>query len=180
MKKLTRYFLEGLLFLVPLVGTIYVVYIVFIKIDHIFKLRIPGLGFALTMLTILLVGFVASNFVTRRLVNLVDKIIERLPLIRMVYTSIRDLVNAFVGDKKGFKKPVLVTLIPNSNIQVIGFVTCESLVRWGLSEYVTVYLPQSYNFAGNLIVVPKDQVTPLHAESGSVMAFIVSGGIAVH
>lgn len=177
MKRLTRYFFEGLLFLVPVVATIYVIYIVFVKIDSIFEFKLPGLGFLVTILTIIVVGFVASNFLTRRIVRLVDTIFTRLPLIKMIYTSIRDLINAFVGDKKGFSKPVLVTLSQMINIQFVGFVTRESLENLGLSDRVAVYLPQSYNFAGNLIVVPREQVTPLNAESGDVMAFILSGGI---
>lgn len=177
MRKITKYFLEGLLFLIPLVATIYVIYIIFMKIDTIFRFKIPGLGFIVTILTITAVGFIASNFLTRRLVRLVDNVFTRLPLVKMIYTSIKDLINAFVGDKKSFNKPVLVSIVPGSNIQVIGFVTCESLAKLGMSEYVAVYLPQSYNFAGNLIIVPKDRITPISAESGNVMAFIVSGGI---
>ena len=100
MKRLTRYFFEGLLFLVPVVATIYVIYIVFVKIDSIFEFKLPGLGFLVTILTIIVVGFVASNFLTRRIVRLVDTIFTRFPLIKMIYTSIRDLINAFVGDKK--------------------------------------------------------------------------------
>jgi len=177
MRKITRYFLEGLLFVVPLMATIYVVYIIFVKIDSIFRFDIPGVGFIVTLLIITAVGFIASNFLTRGLIRLVDKIFTRLPLVKMIYTSIKDLINAFVGDKKSFNKPVLVTLVPGSNIQAIGFVTRESLANLGLSEHVAVYLPQSYNFAGNLVVVPKGQVSPVSAESGDIMAFIVSGGI---
>ncbi len=178
MKRLTRYFLEGLLVLIPLVATIYVVYAVFTKIDSIFRFEMPGLGFLVTILTITVVGFISSNFITSRLVRLVEKIFSKLPLVKMIYTSVKDLIGAFVGDKKSFDKPVLVTLSPGSNIQVIGFVTRESLENIGLADRVAVYLPQSYNFAGNLIVVPREQVTPLNAESGDIMAFIVSGGVA--
>jgi uncharacterized membrane protein len=177
MKKLTQYFFRGLLVLVPLVVTIYVIYAIFTKIDRLFKFGIPGMGFILTMVIIILTGIVASNFLTRKLVGLVDRIFSRLPLVKMIYTSIKDLISAFVGDKKSFNKPVLVTLFPGGSIRVIGFVTCESLSTIGLSSDVAVYLPQSYNFAGNLIVVPGDQVTPLAAESGQVMAFIISGGV---
>jgi uncharacterized membrane protein len=159
------------------VATIYVIYVIFVKIDGIFQFQLPGLGFLVTIMTIILVGFVASNFLTRRIARFVDSIFARLPLIKMVYTSIKDLINAFVGDKKSFNKPVLVTISQASNIQVVGFVTRESLDSLGLPDRVAVYLPQSYNFAGNLIVVPKEQVIPLSSDSGDVMAFIVSGGI---
>jgi uncharacterized membrane protein len=178
MKRFTKYFLEGLLVLVPLVATVYVIYAVFVKIDSIFKFTVPGMGFIATMLTITIVGFISSNFLAKKLVKLVDTLFKRLPLVKMVYTSVKDLIGAFVGDKKSFDKPVLVTLSPESNIQVIGFITRESLENIGVADKAAVYLPQSYNFAGNLIVVPKEQVTPLQAESGDVMAFIVSGGVA--
>lgn len=177
MKRLTRYFFEGLLVLVPLVATIYVVYAVFVKIDHLFQFRIPGMGFVVTILTITIVGFISSNFITKKLVGLVDKLFTRLPFAKMIYTSVKDLIGAFVGEKKSFNKPVLVTLAPGNNIQAMGFITRESLVNIGHADKVAVYLPQSYNFAGNLIVVPKEQVTPLTADSGDVMAFIVSGGV---
>ncbi len=178
MKRLTRYFLEGLLFLVPVVATVYVLYIVFIKIDSLFRFEVPGLGFAVTVLTVTVVGFIASNFITRGLVRVVDRTFVRLPLVKMIYTSIKDLIGAFVGDKKGFNKPVLVTLVPGSNIRVIGFMTREDLDNLGLTDSVAVYLPQSYNFAGNLIIVPREQVRPLEALGGEVMAFIVSGGVS--
>lgn len=180
MKKLTRYFLEGLLFLVPIVVTIYVLFLVFIKIDGIFKFKIPGLGFLVTIITITVMGFVASHFVTKRLIKSAEKTLNQLPLVKMIYTSIKDLIGAFVGEKKSFNRPVLVSVAPDSSVQVIGFVTRESLEILGLTGKVAVYLPQSYNFAGNLIIVPKEQITLLQAESGTVMAFIVSGGITAN
>lgn len=180
MKKLTKYFFEGLIFLVPAVVTVYVIYIVFSKIDGLFRFSIPGMGFVVTLATITFIGFVASNLLTRRLVAVVDRSLRRLPLVRMIYMSVKDLTGAFVGEKKRFDKPVLVKLSPASDAQVIGFVTAESLEAYGLTDSVAVYLPQSYNFAGNLIIVPRDQVTRLKAESGQVMSFIVSGGVTGH
>lgn len=177
MRKLTTYFLKGLAFLVPVVATIFVVYIVFVKIDKLFKFPIPGVGFIITIIAITAIGFIGSNFLTRKFVNSVDNLFSRLPLIKMIYTSARDLTSAFVGDRKGFK-PVAVTLSPGSNIQVIGFATKEGLEELGLADNVAVYLPQSYNFAGNLIIVPKEQVRPLSADSAEVMKFVVSGGVA--
>lgn len=178
MKRLTKFFFEGLLVLVPLVATVYVIYVIFMKIDSIFRFTIPGMGFLVTVLTITIVGFISSNFLTKKLLNLVDIIFAKLPFVKMIYTSIKDLIGAFVGDKKSFDKPVLVTLSPGNNVQAIGFVTRENLAALGIEGKVSVYMPQSYNFAGNLIVVPRDQVTPLSADSGDVMAFIVSGGVA--
>ena len=177
MKRITRYFFQGLLFLVPLVLTIYIIYIIFDKIDSLFGFNIPGLGFVLTLIIITAVGFITSNIIISKLVLLIDALFARVPLIKILYSAIKDLIDAFVGNKKSFDKPALVKLTPDSNVTILGFITCEDLNHVGLAHSVAVYLPQSYNFAGNLVIVPKSQVTPIKADSGNVMAFIVSGGV---
>ena len=178
MKKLTTYFFRGLLFLTPIVVTIYVLYFVFSEIDKIFGFNIPGLGFLLTVVLITSIGFFVSTFLARGAANVIDNLFRRMPVVKMIYSSIKDLVSAFVGERKRFDKPVLVTLFPGSSVQIMGFVTRESLENIGMKNSIAVYYPQSYNFAGNVIVVPKEQVTPLEIESGKVMAFIVSGGVS--
>ncbi|MGB3647749.1 MAG: DUF502 domain-containing protein [Desulfobulbales bacterium] len=178
MKRISRYFLQGLLFLVPLFATMYVIYWVFIRIDRILNLPVPGLGFVVTIVFITLVGFGASNFLTRNLVHLIDRVFARLPLVKMLYTAIKDLVNAFVGDKKSFNRPVQVVIDRESNLRVIGFATRESLDSIGIQDSMAVYLPQSYNFAGNLIIVDRGQVIPMSADPGEVMKLVVSGGVS--
>lgn len=178
MKNITKYFFEGLLFLTPIVVTLYVLYFVFSKVDQIFGFKIPGVGFLVTIGLVTVVGFLVSNFLAKGVVMVIDNLFSRMPLAKMIYSSIKDLVNAFVGEKKQFNRPVLVALAPGSAVQAMGFVTRESLENIGMAESVAVYLPQSYNFAGNLIVVPREQVTPLAVESGKVMTFIVSGGVS--
>lgn len=184
MKRLTQYFLNGLLFMVPIVLTVYIFYILFVKIDGLLKIPLPGLGtvpgvgFIATILLVILIGFLVSNFLTNKLMLLVDKALNRLPLVKLLYGSIKDLLNAFVGDKKSFNKPVLVRLSAEGSAHVLGFVTCESLSSLGLHDYVSVYVPQSYNFAGQLLVFPRNQVQPLQTNSAEMMTFIVSGGVA--
>ena len=179
MKRIGQYFLQGLLFLIPLFVTLYVIYWIFIKIDTVLTLPVPGLGFIVTLVFITFIGFVASNFLTQRIVHLVDRLFARLPLVKMLYTSIRDLVNGFIGEKKSFNRPVQVVIDRENNLRVLGFATRESLDSIGIKDSVAVYLPQSYNFAGNLIIVAKEQVTPMSADPGQVMKLIVSGGVAV-
>ena len=178
MKRISQYFLQGLLFLVPLVVTISVIYWVFVRIDGVLNLPVPGLGFIVTIVFVTLVGFGASNFLTRNIVHLVDKIFARLPLVKMIYTAIKDLVNAFVGDKKSFNRPVQVVIDRESNLRVIGFATRDSLDSIGIKDSVAVYLPQSYNFAGNLIIVDREQIIPVSADPGEIMKLIVSGGVS--
>lgn len=178
MKRLSQYFLQGLLFLIPLYVTVYVIYWIFMKIDGFLTLPVPGLGFIATIVFITFIGFVASNFLTRKAVNLVDRTFTRLPLVKMIYGSIKDLVNAFVGDRKSFNRPVQVIVNRESNVRILGFVTREDLEFIGIKESVAVYLPQAYNFAGNMIIVARDQVIPLTADPGDVMKLIVSGGVS--
>ncbi len=180
MKKISQYFLQGLLFLIPLFVTVYVIYWIFIKIDNVLNLPVPGLGFIATVVFITFIGFVASNFLTRKIVNLVDKLFARLPLVKMIYSSIKDLVNAFVGDRKSFNRPVQVIIDRQSNLRVLGFATQDNLDFIGIADSVAVYLPQSYNFAGNLLIVAAEQVIPLEADPGRIMKLIVSGGVSGH
>lgn len=178
MKKISQYFLQGLLFLVPVVATVYVVYVIFSKIDGFFSFAVPGLGFLLTIGLILAVGFVSSNLLANSVMLRVDRIFAKMPLVTMIYTSIKDLVDAFVGDKKSFNKPVLVALDTESRISVLGFITREDLNTLGIADSVAVYLPQSYNFAANLVIVDRSRVSHLAADPKEVMKFIVSGGVS--
>ena len=178
MRVLLRYFLQGLLVFVPSVLTIAIVVFVFRAVDRWMGLPIPGAGFVATMALILVVGALASNFVTKRLFELVEGLFRRLPFVKLLYSAIRDVTDAFVGERKGFERPVLVTVDESSGVRVAGFLTCESLRGAGLADHVGVYLPQSYNFAGQLLVVPRRLVTPIPSKGADVMAFVVSGGAA--
>lgn len=178
MNELTKNFFEGLFILVPVVVTIYVVFFVFEAIDGWLKIPIPGLGFLITIGMIILAGRLASNVFVQGTLGSIEKILTRTPFIKLVYTSIKDLIEAFMGEKKRFDQPVLVTLMPGGYAEAIGFVTRTSLEMFGLKDHVAVYFPQSYNFAGNLLVFPKSQVRPLPVESSEVMTFVVSGGVS--
>ncbi|MDB4881457.1 MAG: rane protein [Gemmatimonadetes bacterium] len=179
MTRLLNYFFKGIVLLAPLAFTLYVCARVFTTIDGWLGIPIPGVGFAATVVLITLFGFLASSFLTRRLMAMLEALLNRLPFVRLLYSSTRDLLNAFVGEKRRFDKPVLVSPIPGGVALAIGFVTQESLASMGLHEHVAVYLPQSYNFAGSLLIFPTSAVAPFDAESADVMAFIVSGGVTI-
>lgn len=178
MKRFVTYFLNGLIFTAPVALTLYVVWLIFTTVDGWLGIPIPGVGFLATIGLITLVGFLGRSFLTRRFLGWVEELLDRVPFVRVLYGGIRDVMGAFVGEKKRFQRPVLVTLDPASGAQAIGFLTQDSLAELGLADRVTVYLPQSYNFAGQMLVFPRDSVTPLDAPSAQVMAFIVSGGVA--
>lgn len=183
MKRIVRYFFQGLLFVVPLAVTIYVIYAAFMTIDNLLGIRIQGktfrgLGFLIVLAGITAIGFLASNFLTKRALSLVERLFGRLPLVRILYSALKELIGSFVGDKKGFDRPVLVSLVPDNNVRAAGFVTNSDLKFLGMPGEVAVYFPQSYNFAGNLLIVPRDRVTALDLDGSATMAFIVSGGVA--
>ena len=177
MTRFLNYFLKGLVFLAPLAFTIYICVRVFTTIDGWLGIAIPGVGFLVTVVLITLFGFLAQSFLTRSVFNVVENLLDRLPFVRLLYSSTRDLLNAFVGEKRRFDQPVLVTPYPGGVARAIGFVTQESLSGLGLVGHVTVYLPFSYSFAGTLLIFPTSAVTPIAADSADVLAFIVSGGV---
>lgn len=176
MKTLARAFANGLLIVVPSVVTVYVVVVLIRWIDDLLGVSIPGLGLVLTLAVILGIGLIASNVVGRKFVEIIERGINRLPVVKLLYNSIKDLMGAFVGDKKSFDKPVMVEILPGT--RVFGFVTCEHFEDSTLAGSVAVYLPQSYNFAGNMIVVPRERVQHIDADGAQFLAFIVSGGVS--
>jgi uncharacterized membrane protein len=181
MRRIAYYFLQGLIFLVPIVVTLWVVGSAFLAIDdsirHLMGSPIPGLGFLVMLVGVTAFGFLASNFFTRRVLLLLERQLDRLPLLKLLHTSIKDLMSAFVGEKRRFNKPVIVDLVGDGRIKVLGYITRDSLERFGLPDDVAVYFPQSYNFAGQVVIVPRASLTPLAIDAAEVMAFIVSGGV---
>ena len=178
MRRLANYFFRGLIVTAPVVVTAYVCYRIFVGIDGWLGIPVRGAGFVVTIAVITFAGFLASTILARSIVAALDSVMNRLPFVRLLYSSTRDLLSAFVGEQRRFDKPVLVTLVPGGHARAFGFVTQESLERFGLARHVAVYLPQSYNFAGSLLVFPADQVQAVPGDSADVMAFIVSGGVA--
>lgn len=177
MKQLLRYFAQGALIAVPIAMTLYVVFASVRAVDSVLDFGVPGLGLVFTLGTITLLGFTASSVVGTRMVALTDAALGRLPLVKILYSAMKDLVGAFVGEKKSFNRPVRVTL-PGGLGCILGFQTQSALPIKGLQDHVAVYFPQSYNFAGNLLIIPADQVTPIDVKSSELMSFIISGGVA--
>jgi len=177
MNRIPRYFLNGILLITPTALTLYVCWRVFQAVDGWLQLPWRGAGFVATLALITLVGYLATTFLWSTLFGLVELAMERVPLVRFLYNSLKEVLGAFVGEKKRFDRPVVVQLFPGGNARALGFLTRESLGMLGLSGMVAVYLPQSYNFAGQVLLFPSDQVTPIEAASSDVMAFIVSGGV---
>jgi uncharacterized membrane protein len=186
MNRLFRYFLQGLLYTVPIFITGYVIYQIISSVGgvvhslgiHFHPIIDPFIGFLAVIVLVIIMGMVGSSLVLQPLFKIIDLNIERAPLIKTIYSSVKDLLSAFVGKKKRFNKPVLVITNRNPEVQKIGFVTNEDLSELGINkDKVAVYLPYSYAFSGMLIIVDKESISPIDASSAEVMKFIISGGV---
>jgi uncharacterized membrane protein len=181
MRKLISFFFQGLLIVVPVVLTIFIVYKMFVVVDEILPYHpFPGAGVIILLGAITLVGILGNTFIARTLNEWFHQLLKKLPLLSTIYTAIKDLLSAFVGEKRKFDSPVLVKLSSESNIQKLGFITQDDLTSLKMdTEKVAVYLPHSYAFSGNLFIVERKNVTAIDASSAEVMKFIVSGGVAI-
>ncbi|HEX9982667.1 MAG TPA: DUF502 domain-containing protein [Thermoanaerobaculia bacterium] len=176
MNFLIKNFLRGLVIVVPVAATIYLLYQSFIAIDRLVGLPQRGLGALVLLVGITVVGILASNFVGRSLIGLMERIFNRAPIVRLVYSSIRDLLEAFVGNKRRFDRPVTFPMGPG--VKAIGFITRDDLDFLGLPGDVAVYVPFSYTWDGCMMLVARENLTPITADSASVMALVVSGGVS--
>ena len=178
MRKIINYFLQGLLYIVPITVTFYVVYWTFQKIDGILPFKFPGLGLIVIICLITFIGFVGSGIIASPINAFFQRLLEKAPLLKTIYSSVKDLMSTFVGKKKGFSKPVLIKLYENSTIERIGFITNEDLETLNIKKgKVLVYLPHSYAFSGQLFVVDRSYIKPIDSSSAEIMKLIVSGGV---
>ncbi|MBS1764539.1 MAG: DUF502 domain-containing protein [Bacteroidetes bacterium] len=190
MKKLLNYFFQGLLVIIPISVTIVVIYkIIFwidgllpfqipVKLPGIGEVYIPGLGILTIVVGITIFGYFAKFFVANPFFLLLERLLERTPLLKIIYSSVKDLIEAFVGEKKRFNQPVLVTINKESQVQRIGFITQNNLTDIGISnQKMAVYLPFSYGFNGQLVIVPSENIEKLNASGTEMMKFVISGGV---
>ena len=185
MKKLVNYLLQGILYIAPLGITAYIIYTLFNFMDGLlqdflvkfFNIEIPGLGVLTLILFLIFVGFIGRTFIADPLKLLFRKLIESVPLLNFVYFAFNDLFKAFVGKEKKFNKPVLVKVNLNSDLEKLGFITEENLEMLDEINKVAVYFPHSYNFSGELFIVPKENIKHLNVNSSDIMKFVVSAGL---
>ena len=182
MSKLTinrylKYFFRGLLIIVPLALTIYIIIVCIQWLDNLIPMRFPGVGLLIILFTITFFGYLGSTLMVRPIFDFLERLIIRLPLANIIYTSLKDLMSAFVGDKKKFNTPIVVKM--SENLYRLGFMTQEDMAALDQPGLAAVYFPHSYNFSGNSYLVPRENVRVLkNVNSAEVMKFIVSGGVS--
>ena len=178
MRQMFRFFINGLLIIAPIAITVFIVVGIIDWLDSLFDLGIPGLGILLMVVLLTVIGYIGSSFFVKPFFEVMERIVHKVPLVSIIYSSIKDLFDAFVGDNQKFNQPVLVKMAEDSDNHKLGFVTQEVLQTINIEDKVAVYFPHSYNFSGELFLVPKRNVTYLDLPSSEVMKFIVSGGVS--
>lgn len=191
MKRLIKYFLTGVAALAPLVLTVSLVTWLFEKGDNLLGqyyrrlgVNIPGLGLLTFVLIVILVGYFTNWYVGRAILNKIDRLFNRLPLIKTIYSILKETVGTIFGEKKAFGQPVILK-IPGSSLKVIGLITNPDLTALGFPDHVAVYVPQSLQWAGFTFLVPKSELEEPAGDSGRLtltpeeaMKFIISAGVA--
>lgn len=194
-RDIVQFFFQGIIIIAPIAITLYVVIWLFNLIDNFLpnvlysifpklmtttdgSLRtIPGLGFLLVVMLVTFIGWLSSSFIVSRIVAVLDKVLEQTPGIKYIYTSVKDFLEAFGGNRKKFDKPVLVSVDAVDTWRV-GFITQNDAAQFGLADHVAVYVPLSYALTGVVYFVPKEKIKPLtNINSGEAMKFVISGGV---
>lgn len=194
--RLLQFFFQGLIVIAPIGITIWVVLGLFNAVDNILPnfihailpnvvpkdaegnlQKIPGLGFIVVIVLVVVIGWVSSLFVVGRLVEVLDKVLESTPGIKFIYSSVKDFLEAFAGNKKKFDRAVLVN-VDGEDVWRIGFITQQSVTDFGLEHHVAVYVPHSYAISGITYFVPNHKIKLIdNISPADTMKFAVSGGV---
>jgi len=185
-KRFISYFFQGLLLAGPISLTVYVIYKTFDLLnrntnsifENIFHFSFPGLGILVFAGCIMLLGYIGSTVLVKPLFNIFENLLEHTPLVKDIYTSVKDFISAFISNKRKFNKPVIVEMGKGVGIYRMGFITDDDLTKFHIQDKVAVYLPLSYTFSGQLYLVKREQITALPPNmSADTIKYILSGGV---
>lgn len=187
MKSLLKNFMNGILTIVPIILVVYVIYKTFMFLDSLLgnvlrpylqERYIPGVGLLTTLILITILGWLSTRFITGSIIKLIDRLLEKIPFVKTIYSVIKDTVHSFLGEKKSFSKVALVT-IPGTNMKSLGFITTENLESFyePLADYIAVYVPQTFQVAGFTFLIAKEDIEIIDVKPEDAMKFILSGGM---
>jgi uncharacterized membrane protein len=196
LSSVAQLFFQGVVVLAPIGVTIWVVVSLFNWVDNflpnllnfIFPLqfaevdgqipKVTGLGFVVAITLVLFIGWLSSLFFIERLMSIFDKLLEKTPGVKIIYSSVKDFLEAFAGNKKKFDEPVLVN-VDSTDVWRIGFITQKNTEHFGLKDFVTVYVPHSYAISGITYIVSADRIKkmPKGVTASEAMKYVVSGGV---
>jgi uncharacterized membrane protein len=188
---LLNYFVKGLLIVVPLGAAFLLIFWAVRSLDNALNLSgflwtdpktgkpvyIPGLGILNVLVLILIAGILVTNVVTDPIKRWFNRWLNRLPLLKFLYSSIKDLTEAFVGEEKKFSEAVIVE-VNEFGLKKVGFLVQKDLAALNLPGEVAVYFPYSYSFAGQVVIIAADKVKPIDKSAADMMKFVISGGVS--
>jgi uncharacterized membrane protein len=187
---LLNYFIKGLIVVVPIGAAMFLIWWAISRLDNALNLSgtfwtdskgkpiyIPGLGILNVLLVIFIAGVLVTNVVTDPIKRWFNRWINRLPIFKFLYSSIKDLTEAFVGEEKKFNEPVLVE-VNEFGLKKVGFLVQKDLSKLNLPGEVAVYFPFSYSFAGQVVIISADKVKHIDKSAGEMMKFVISGGVS--
>ena len=178
-KFLLNYFFRGLLLLVPITIIGWALWQGLVFLDGLIPTDIPGLGLLLLLAIVTFAGWLGSTLMFHPIVEIGEELLQRIPFLKTMYGAVKDLVEALVGNKRKFTRPVLIRLGEGMDVHRLGFITQDDLSHLGIGpDRVAVYMPHAFNWSGNLVIVPIKNITPLHTRAADVMKFVVSGGVS--
>lgn len=187
MKSIVKNFINGILTIVPIILVVYVIYKTFLFLDgllgntlkpYLKEDYIPGIGLLSTLILITLLGWLSTKYISGKIIRLIDRLLDKIPVVKTIYSVIKDTVQSFLGEKKSFSKVALV-VIPGTDMRSLGFITSEQLEDFysPLKDHVAVYIPQTFQVAGFTFLIPKEQVEIIDVKPEDAMKFILSGGM---
>jgi uncharacterized membrane protein len=190
MRTIWNTMLKGLVAMLPIGLTLYLVYWLAVTAERLFSSILrpllpepaywPGLGLLTGLVVLYLAGLAVNAYVVRRALRFGDHVFERIPVVKTVYVAIRDFMQFFPAAGKGsdLKRVVLVPFGPG---KAIGFVTAESSAALGLAagadDPVAVYLPMSYMVGGYTIFLPRVLLEPTALSVEAGMRIALMGGV---
>lgn len=189
MKTLGRILLKGLLTILPIVLTLYFMYWLGVTAESLLSGPIkfllpesfyrPGMGLVAGFLLLIIVGLLVNAYIVRRVIELGESLLLRVPVVKTVFAALRDLTGLMrVGDAGGdLQRVVLVDFGPG---RVIGFVTQENAALPGIGtdeSLVAVYLPMSYQIGGYTLYLPRDRIEPTDLSVEAAMRIVLTGGL---
>ncbi|MFZ3173120.1 MAG: DUF502 domain-containing protein [Carboxydocellales bacterium] len=192
MRQLIKYFFTGIVSLTPILLTITIFSWLFRVGDDLLGnyyrsllgIDIPGLGLISIIIIVIAVGYFTTWYVGKALWNAIDQLFNRLPLIKSIYSILKETVGTLFGERKSFGQPVALR-IPGSNLRVMGFITNADLTSLGFPDHVAVYVPQSLQWAGITFIISKQDLefgeggsSQLDLPTEEAMKFILSAGVA--
>jgi len=187
MKSIVKNFINGILTIVPIILVVYVIYKTFLFLDGLLgnTLRpylkddyIPGIGLLSTIILITVLGWMSTKYFSGKIIRLIDILLDKIPVVKTIYSVIKDTVQSFLGEKKSFSKVALV-VIPGTEMRSLGFITSDQVEDFysPLKDHVAVYIPQTFQVAGFTFLIPKEQVEIIDVKPEEAMKFILSGGM---